>query len=66
MAANGTFQYTPQAGFNGTDSFTYQANDGQLESAPATVTIEVTAAAQATLAAELIDDVMAEEESWLT
>ncbi len=26
--ANGTFTYTPAAGFSGTDTFTYQANDG--------------------------------------
>ncbi|MGJ8654793.1 MAG: Ig-like domain-containing protein, partial [Opitutaceae bacterium] len=31
--------YTPNAGFVGTDSFTYIANDGQFDSAPATVSI---------------------------
>jgi autotransporter-associated beta strand protein len=48
--ANGTLSgdpqkptYTPAAGFAGTDSFTFTANDGQLTSAPATVTITVTA-----------------------
>jgi hypothetical protein len=35
--------YTPNADFNGTDSFTYKANDGLLDSPPATVTITVNA-----------------------
>jgi len=39
----GTFVYTPNANFNGTDSFTYVANDGTANSAPVTVTITVTA-----------------------
>ncbi len=38
---NGLFSYTPEAGFIGTDSFTYQASDGQLLSNLATVTITV-------------------------
>ncbi len=33
--------YTPAPGFVGTDSFTFLANDGQLTSAPATVTLTV-------------------------
>src|SRR5262249_46391942 len=40
--ANGTFTYTPAANFNGTDTFTYHASDGQLSSKLATVTITVT------------------------
>lgn len=35
--------YTPTANFNGSDSFTFQVNDGALSSAPATVTITVSA-----------------------
>jgi hypothetical protein len=34
--------YTPAANFNGADSFTFKANDGVLDSQPATVTITVT------------------------
>lgn len=34
--------YTPNLNFNGTDSFTYQVNDGALNSTIATVTITVT------------------------
>jgi VCBS repeat-containing protein len=40
--ADGTFVYTPNADANGTDSFTYKASDGTEESAPATVTINIT------------------------
>ncbi|NQT36380.1 MAG: tandem-95 repeat protein, partial [Planctomycetes bacterium] len=38
---DGSFVYTPDTNFNGTDSFTYVANDGQDDSAEATVTITV-------------------------
>jgi len=38
---DGSFDYTPSADFNGTDSFSYQANDGALASGTATVTITV-------------------------
>ncbi|MCA1684057.1 MAG: cadherin-like domain-containing protein, partial [Actinobacteria bacterium] len=38
---NGSFTYTPVAGYGGTDTFTYRANDGIDSSAPATVTITV-------------------------
>ena len=39
--ADGSFTYTPDAGFTGTDTFTYLANDGTVDSDPATVTITV-------------------------
>jgi hypothetical protein len=35
------FTYTPNAGYTGPDSFTYKANDGQLDSNVATATINV-------------------------
>jgi hypothetical protein len=35
--------YTPNANFNGTDSFTFKANDGQADSAAATISIQVRA-----------------------
>ena len=38
-----TLIYQPAADFNGTDSFTVQANDGQATSAPATISIAVQA-----------------------
>jgi hypothetical protein len=43
LNANGSFTYTPNAGFTGSDSFTYQASDGSLNSNTATVTITVNA-----------------------
>ena len=43
LNANGSFTYTPAANYNGTDSFTYKANDGTADSNVATVTITVTA-----------------------
>jgi large repetitive protein len=41
LHADGTFTYVPTANYNGTDSFTYKANDGGLDSNIATVTITV-------------------------
>ncbi len=41
LNANGTFTYTPNAGYTGIDRFTYQASDGLLTSNTATVTIVV-------------------------
>ena len=38
---NGTFSYTPDANFNGTDSFTYTVSDGHGGTATATVTCTV-------------------------
>jgi uncharacterized protein YhjY with autotransporter beta-barrel domain len=42
--ANGSFTYTPNTGYSGTDSFTYTASDGTLTSNVATVTIAVSSA----------------------
>jgi len=41
LSANGSFIYVPNSNWNGTDSFTYKANDGALDSGIATVTIAV-------------------------
>ncbi len=51
LNADGSFSYTPNADFNGTDSFTYTASDGTLTS-EATVTINVAAANDAPTAAD--------------
>ena len=39
--STGTFSYTPQSGFSGTDSFSFKVNDGQSDSNIATVTLSV-------------------------
>src|SRR5207245_6594928 len=41
LNANGSFTYTPAANFNGSDSFTYKANDGLLDSNVATVALTI-------------------------
>jgi uncharacterized repeat protein (TIGR01451 family) len=43
LNADGSFSYTPAANYNGSDSFTYKANDGSLDSNVATVTLTITA-----------------------
>jgi VCBS repeat-containing protein len=43
LNANGSFTYTSAANYNGSDSFTYRASDGTVESSPATVAITVSA-----------------------
>jgi hypothetical protein len=41
-ASTGAYVYTPAPNANGTDSFTFKANDGRLDSNVATVTISIT------------------------
>src|SRR5262249_44797878 len=41
LNANGSFTYAPAANYNGSDSFTYKANDGQDDSNVATVAINI-------------------------
>ena len=45
LNADGSFTYKPGAGFIGTDTFTYKANDGAADSNVATVAIQVNATA---------------------
>jgi len=54
---DGTFTYTPQAGFVGTDSFTYAVSDGRGGADEATVTLTVDPVAEAPQA---LGDVFAE------
>ncbi|TAF01390.1 MAG: DUF4347 domain-containing protein [Oscillatoriales cyanobacterium] len=42
LKSDGSFNYTPNTGFVGSDTFTYKANDGKVDSGTATVTINVT------------------------
>jgi hypothetical protein len=41
LAADGTFTYTPAAGFSGSDTFTYTVSDPTGRTATGTVTITV-------------------------
>jgi len=41
LLSNGSFTYTPQADYFGSDSFSFRARDGQLDSNVATVSIAV-------------------------
>ena len=41
VASDGSFTYTPAAGFSGDDGFTYRASDSFLASTPAAVTLHV-------------------------
>ncbi|WP_168210512.1 Ig-like domain-containing protein [Persicimonas caeni] len=52
LNADGSFDYTPDADFNGTDTFTYLANDGTSDSAAATVTITIDAVNDAPVATD--------------
>ncbi len=49
---DGSFSYTPNEGFSGTDTFTYLTNDGEIFSEPATVEITVEAATESELPTE--------------
>jgi hypothetical protein len=51
---DGSFTYTPAAGFVGVDTFTYQASDGQLLSNPASIAITVSQSNRAPVAANQI------------
>jgi VCBS repeat-containing protein len=42
LNADGSFTYTPNAGYSGSDSFQYTAGDGAKKSAPTTVSLNIT------------------------
>lgn len=48
-ATTGAYTYTPNANYNGTDTFTYKANDSTVDSASETVTLTVTSVNDAPL-----------------
>jgi VCBS repeat-containing protein len=56
LNANGSFGYTPTAGYSGPDSFSYRASDGSASSATATVALTVTAAAPSGLTDTTVAD----------
>ena len=59
LNSDGSFDYTPAANFNGSDSFTYHANDGTADSGTVTVSITVNAINDAPVA---VDDPAATNE----
>ena len=64
LNADGSFTYTPALNYNGTDSFTYKANDGSADSNLATVTITVNPVNDAPVATP--DAFSADEDTQLT
>jgi large repetitive protein len=52
LSADGTYAYTPNANFNGVDTFTYRASDGGAQSNVVTVSLSVGAANDAPTAAD--------------
>jgi len=63
MNADGTYTYTPNADFNGTDSFTYTVKDGKGGVDTATVNVTVTAVNDAPVAQTGIVTTTAEDNS---
>ncbi|HBC87053.1 MAG TPA: hypothetical protein DCZ94_08875 [Lentisphaeria bacterium] len=55
--------YTPNANFNGTDSFTFKANDGKADSAAATVSITVKPVDDPPYVANAIADLVVDEDA---
>ncbi|MDB5384659.1 MAG: outer rane adhesin like protein, partial [Planctomycetaceae bacterium] len=43
IQTNGAFTYTPTAGYSGPDSFTFTDNDGNSDSPPATISLQINA-----------------------
>jgi hypothetical protein len=64
LNANGALTYAPAANFNGTDSFTYKANDGTANSNVATVFVTVIPVNDAPVAAN--DSYTTTEDTTLT
>lgn len=63
LNANGSFTYTPAGNYNGSDSFTYKVNDGQVDSSVATVVLTVGAVNDAPVA--ILDSYSATEDATL-
>jgi hypothetical protein len=60
---NDRFTYTPNANFSGQDSFTFIANDGQLDSQLATISIEVLPENDAPVAVDDVFSLMASSDN---
>ena len=51
-SSDGSFTYTPDSSFEGTDSFVYKANDGEADSSQVTVTLSVVGETHAPVATD--------------
>jgi VCBS repeat-containing protein len=60
-ATSGAFTYSPEADFNGTDSFTFTVNDGTVDSASATIAITVNAVNDAPTVKAALPDLVIKE-----
>ncbi|SFS00788.1 tandem-95 repeat protein [Anaeromicropila populeti] len=60
--SNGTFQYMPDANYNGIDRFEFKVNDGLADSLAATVTINITAVNDAPVAQDRVLNVTEDED----
>ncbi len=58
LHADGSFDYTPNPGFIGMDTFTYKANDGSADSNVATVTIAIADTQPAAITASVAADAL--------
>ena len=63
---NGSFIYKPNVDFNGSDSATYVANDGTLDSNVATVTFTVTAVSDPPVVSDIPDQTIDEGQTFAT
>ena len=61
-----TVTYTPSADFNGTDSFTFNANDGNSTGNTSTVTITINPVNDAPTAGDQSDTFNEDDTSWIT
>ena len=60
LAADGSFTYTPSAGYFGPDSFTYNVSDGRVSSGPVTVSLNLQKTNHAPTLAAIINQTIPE------
>lgn len=66
LKTDGSFDYSPDSGYTGSDSFTYAASDGYFTSDPVTVTVNVSSIATSTTLAAPTSPVASDEPVTLT
>ncbi|MEH6790810.1 putative Ig domain-containing protein [Parasphingorhabdus sp.] len=63
LNADGSFAYTPDPDFNGSDSFTYEVSDGNITTGPVTVSLTIAPVNDAPVLANAIADQSSEEDT---